>query len=228
MINIIIDVIIAALLLIGFVVGIKRGFVKSVARPFKFVAALIIAFSFAASVGEAVVEPIIADSLNNKIAAEIEESFSSVEDKLDEDKLPTVIKVAAGLCDLDVDELIKDADGSEAKAIADALTEPVVSIFATIIAFILLYIASKIALALALAILSSLADKGLIGSVNKLLGCIFSVALMFIVCWGFVSVFDFVIHLPSFENAAWLEGFTGGYLYNFFKTMSPMELLLSF
>jgi hypothetical protein len=77
-------------------------------------------------------------------------------------------------------------------------------------------------------VLNKILDGGLFGVVNKTLGCIFNTLLALIVAWAFTSVFEYFISLPFLAEQAWTESFTGGFVYKLFKSISPIDLLLSF
>ena len=53
-------------------------------------------------------------------------------------------------------------------------------------------------------------------------------ALAFIVCWALASVFELVMNLPVFVGQAWVNEFTGGFVYKFLKSINPIDILLSF
>ena len=227
--NLLIDVILVLTILLGIVIGTKRGFVKSVAKPIKFVLAIILAFTFASSVGAAVVEPIVDASLENKIESVILEKCQDVTVENASDSLPTVVKFAAGLSGIDIEALVGDNTAENAaKVISESLTAPIISIVSSILAFILLYFGVRLALSLLLSFVAKMADDGVVGFANRLLGFCFSIVMMFVVCWCLTAVFDFVVHLPALEEVSWANEFTGGYVYSFFRNVSPIDLLLSF
>ena len=228
-VNIIVDVSLVLIALIGLIVSTKRGFVKSVAKPVRFVAALAIGFSFASAVGASVVSPLISAPLSNKIEAVLEKECSEIVAETAEEQLPTIFKFAAGLADVDVEKVAaEDTSGNIIGAISEALTKPIVSIISAIIAFILLYFVSKILISIFFKIVAKTAEHGFVGVLNKILGFVFGAAFMFVVCWGLVAVFDLVVHLPALAETAWAADFSGGYIFNFFKEFGPLDLLLSF
>ena len=108
------------------------------------------------------------------------------------------------------------------------LAQPVVHIFAIIVSFVLLYFALRLLLTLLFALINLLLNRGLIGVVNKILGCVFTTLFAVIIAWAFVSVFDYALNLPFLSDKEWAMNFDGGYIYKFFKSISPIELLLSF
>ena len=211
--NVVIDIILALIVLGGAFVGFKRGFISTVAKPVKLVLCIVVAFSLASSVATAVIEPIIGETVENQISDYLTEKIE--EDTEGEFELPTLLKLAALLLDVDVDSI-------------QSIASPVIHFVAVIISFVLLYFALKIILGILLKILDSAFNTGIVGAFNKTLGLVFGTVLSVTAAWAVVSVFEFVINTSLFENAVWLSEFEGGYIYNFFKAYNPIDLLLSF
>ena len=227
--NVLFDIIIVAILAVGAIVGIKNGFIDTIARPVKFVAALALAFSLAASIGNAIVEPIIGPAISHKLTDILVEKYSEITAATANESLPTLIKFAASLCGVDVAGVASGADGISAiEAISQAVTAPVVDIMSTIFGFIIVYFASKIILNVIMLLINSMVDGGLIGAVNKTLGCVVTLFLAFIVVWALTSFSEFILNIPAVASADWVQGFSGGPIYKFFRSFTPLDLLLSF
>ncbi len=227
-INWIVDIAFLLIMAIGIIAGIKLGFVKTVAKPVKLVLAVVIAFAFAANLSTAVVEPLISAPVTNQLTSFLSEKFSDISAET-VDTLPTLVKFAAGLCGVDIEEVATNAgEGSIIGAIVSEITTPFTTIICTAVAFILLFFLSKLVLSLAFAIINRVIDNGIVGVANKIVGAVFMGALAFIVCWGAASVFELVIHLPVFADQTWVNEFSGGFVYKFLKSINPIELLLSF
>ena len=168
-------------------------------------------------------------ALENKIEAVIVEKCQDITAENADNELPTLVKFAAGLSGIDVNELVGEKLAENAAdVIANTLTAPIISIVSVILAFIILYFGSRILMTLIFAITATVADGGVVGFINKFLGFIFSALMMVIVCWCLTALFDFIVHTPALEGVSWAKDFTGGYIYEFFRTFSPIDLLLSF
>lgn len=227
-INWIVDIAIVLIMAIGVIIGIKMGFIKTVSKPVRFVLSLVIAFSFAAKLSVAIVEPLISAPITNQLSDFLSVKFADVSAET-VDTLPTLVKFAAGLCGVDIAEVATNAgEGSIINAIVTEITAPFTSIICTALAFIILFFVSKLVLTLVFAIINKIVDNGFVGIVNRIIGAVFMGALAFIVCWGAASIFELVINLPVFEGQAWVNEFTGGYVYKFLKSINPIDLLLSF
>lgn len=214
--TIIIDVVLVALILIGFIVGLIRGFMKSVAKPIKFFGSIAIAFWLDNPISSAWVEPLIGGTLANHIEGYLLKNCADPGAEL-----PTLVKLAASLVGVDL-------EGKTISDIVIEITNPAVSLISVIITFILVYFASRLLLALVFFILNKVFDSSVLVVPNKIAGCILNTLMGAIFAWGFAFVFNFVINLPAFEGQEWVTGFTAGPIYEFFVRLSPIELLLSF
>ncbi len=227
MINIIVDITLLLIVFFGLILGIKRGFVKTVAKPVKIVLALVIAFSFAAPLSEAVVEPIVEAPLENQISDYINENCSDLTaDNLNEE-LPTVLKMAAGVFDIDLTEFSDDPDVL-AEEIVDILISPAIHLISTFFTFIILYLVSSLVLSILLSILSSVFDVGFVGTVNKILGAVFSTAFSIILAWLAATIFTYLLHIPAISAMEWAKEFDGGAIYKLFNNLNPVDLILGF
>jgi uncharacterized membrane protein required for colicin V production len=220
----IIDIIIAAIIIGSVFLGYKRGFIKTVARPVKFFLCLALSFSLASPFAAAFIEPIIDDTVSNQIADYLDDKIE--ESETGELDIPTLLLVAAEIADVELPETVDTKEF--ANEIADTVAGPVIHLLASIVSFIVLYFVLKIVLGILLKMLNAFFDRGVAGALNRTLGVVFSLLLSIATAYLFVSVFEFVRNMPIFESVAWLSDFDGGFLYNFFGSLNPIDLLLSF
>ena len=133
------------------------------------------------------------------------------------------------MCGVNIEGVASTADGATViEAIVEAVTAPVIDIMGTIFGFIIVYFASKILLNVAMIFINSAVSRGIVGAVNRTLGCILTLFLAFVVVWAVTSVSEFILNIPVIASADWVEGFTGGPVYRFFRSFTPLDLLLSF
>ena len=228
MLEISVDFILVAIVVIGIILGWRRGFVGIVAKPVKFAASLGISFGFAGAFSSAVILPMIESPASNYVKDFLYKNCSGITAETAADELPTVMKIAAAMFDIDITQVAQSSSGSVVDTIADKLTHPVISTVSVVISFFALLIISNIVLAIALAIIKMLFKKGVLGAFNKVLGLIFGFAFFFIISWGVAVIFELIINLPSVRVASWAADFEGGYVYAFLNEYNPIELLLSF
>ncbi len=226
--TVLIDVIIGAILLIGAILGAKRGFISTVAKPVKWFLALALAIAFSNTVAVKAVQPAIEAPITNQLSEYLAEKCPDVTADTAKDELPTVLKFAAHLVDVDIDNIEGNTSADVISEIVDKLALPVVHLIALILSFILIYLLSKIALSILIKILNGIFETGIISVVNRVFGLIFGAAFAFVIAWVLVVAFGYITNIPALADIEWIKNFNGGYLYDFFKKMSPLDLLLSF
>ncbi len=226
--NVVIDVILVAIVLIGAVIGIKKGFIKMAAKPVKFVAAIALAFAICAGVAETFITPLIEEPVTNYVTEFLYDNCADLTAENAAEELPTLLKISAAIFDIDVAEVTEGVGTAILDAIVENLTTPVINVVSIIISFVIVYILASLVFSLVLAIINAIFSRGILGVLNKALGFVFTGAVALIASWALAVVFEFVIHLPMLEGVELLNEFSGGFIYNFFNTYSPIELLLSF
>ena len=226
--NIVVDLILCAIMVFGVVLGIKNGFLLTVAKPVRWVAALVIAFSLASVVGESIIQPLIEDPITNQITDYLVEKCPDITPSNADDKLPTLLKIAASIVGVDVSAIKQDSVVDFVSVLVSKLASPAVSLISTIIAFFALYLVSKIVLSIGVKLLNAIFKGGVLGALNKTVGCVFGLCFSFAIAWLFTCVFSYVVHFPMVASTSWGSSFTGGYIYRFLESITPIELLLSF
>ena len=227
--NFLVDCILVLIVAIGAFLGIKRGFIKTIAKPVKLILTLVIAFSFAAPLSETLVEPKVREPIANQMEEYIVENCENINADNIKEELPTLLKVGAGVFDIDIEKLVRENQGEAlVNKICDSLIAPAVHLVSTVITFLILCILSGIVLSILIAILNAVVDDGFIGVFNRILGGVFSTAFAFIIAWLLTSVFTYVINLPSVASSEFASKFSGGFIYKLFNKLNPIELLLSF
>jgi hypothetical protein len=193
------------------------------AKPVKLILSLVLAFSLCASVAEGIVTPIIEKPITNYIYDFLVENCPELNIENVAEELPTVLKMAAGMYGINVEEIVAQNAGRDIIAeITAVLAEPVISILAIIVSFVLLYFVAKLLITLALALIDLIFSNGIFGALNKILGGVSGAVISFAVAWALAIFIEFLYHI----NGSGLEN--PGFLYTFFNTYSPIELLLSF
>ena len=221
--SIFVEILLWVILLVGVALGIRSGFIRMAAKPVKLILSLVLAFSLCASVAEGIVTPIIEKPITNYIYDFLVENCPELNIENVAEELPTVLKMAAGMYGINVEEIVAQNAGRDIIAeITAVLAEPVISILAIIVSFVLLYFVAKLLITLALALIDLIFSNGIFGALNKILGGVSGAVISFAVAWALAIFIEFLYHI----NGSGLEN--PGFLYTFFNTYSPIELLLSF
>ena len=224
----IIDILLIAIFAVFAIIGVKCGFIKLAAKPIKFVLALVLAFSLCSTVSENIVTPIIDEPVTGYVSDFLVENCKDLTGENLEEELPTLIKLAAQAANVDIGNGLAGDD--VITAIADELLDPIVGLISGILAFVAVYLISKVLLWLIFGLINSMFKRGIFGALNRTLGLIFAGFFGLIVSWGIAVIIELVIHVPALETVPMITEFAsdGGFIYNFFNTHTPMELLLSF
>lgn len=221
--SIFVEILLWVILLVGVALGIRSGFIRMAAKPVKLILSLVLAFSLCTSVAEGIVTPIIEQPITNYIYDFLAENCPELNIENVAEELPTVLKMAAGMYGINVEEIVAQNAGRDIIAeITAVLAAPVISILAIIVSFVLLYFVSKLLITLALSLIDLIFSNGIFGALNKILGGISGAVISFAVAWALAVLIEFLYHI----NGNGLEN--PGLLYTFFNTYSPIELLLSF
>ena len=221
--SVFVEIVLWAILVVGIALGVRAGFIRMAAKPVKLILSLVLAFTLCTSVAEGVVAPIIEQPITNYIYEFLAENCPELNIENVVEELPTVLKMAAGMYGIDVEEIVAQNAGRDIIGeITAVLAEPVISIFAIIISFVLLFLVSKLLVTLALALVDLVFSNGVFGALNKTLGGLSGAIISVAVAWAVAVLIEFLYHIngTGMENA--------GILYVFFNTYSPIELLLSF
>lgn len=230
-VDIIIDLILVLILVIGGIWGWKSGFLEMVSKPVKFALTIVISLSLASAVGAGIVQPMIQEPVTNQIAGFLTEKCAEITAATAATELPTLVKLAAALANIDINAIASEATQAELiYKITDAVTAPVVGIISVVIAYIALHIISTIVLSIIFGIVNECVKNayGLVSRANSILGCIIMTFLAAIVVWVLCGFSDFILNLPVIYANDWVKEFTGGFIYSFFKGLNPVDLLLSF
>lgn len=229
--DIFLNIILGIILVGGVYFGYRQGFLRIAYTPVKFFAAIALTFFCCVPIGNALIKPIVQEPISNYAADYLYEHCGEATAENIEGELPTLLKIAASIADINIDDVAAEAE-NEGKAVIDAvadrLTEPLARLVAVVIAFVILYFISKIIIGLLLRLLNHLLKGGVLGWVNKILGVLFGSICGIILAWGTVAILEFAFHSSVFEGNSYVSEFEGHALYYFFKTYSPLELLLSF
>ena len=220
--TIIIDLVLLVLLGLGVFLGVKKGFIMALSKPIKICFSLFLAITLCSVVAAGIIQPIIQESVTGQVAAYISDNSTKM---FEDGEVPTLIKMAADLSDVDVSP---DNFDDTLTSIVTKLAVPVVHFIAVIIAFVLVYVLSRLILWPTFVMIDKVTSDGLIGKINKTLGCLFGLLVAILVCWFLVCTFDFILGLSFMENREWVLNFKGGLLYRFFSSLSPIAILLSF
>jgi hypothetical protein len=228
LVNIIIDIILVAIVVVGGFIGYICGFFVTVTKPVKWFLALLLAFLLCDVVATNIVVPMIEAPLTNQLSEYLTEKCGEMTQDSVSDEMPTLLKLAAGVVGVDITAFEGNDSAAIIAEIVDKLASPAINLFAVIVSFIVLYFVLKLLLGLLIKILDAIFSVGPIGVINSVLGMLFCAAFAFVMTWLLVILFGYIISVPAIAETEWAKEFTGGYVYRFFDSFTPLDLLLSF
>ena len=222
--NLVIDLMLLAILLAGLVLGYKRGFVKTVAKPVKLVAVWACTIKSCSAVAARFIAPLIQSSVTEKLLEFLQENYKNITASNASEELPTLLKIAAGVFNIDIQQVVEDAGATLTQKLAETFTAPLVSLVSIVIAFVVLLIVFSVLFSIVLWIINGIFHIGPLLWFNRILGVVFGVSLAIIIAWVVSMVLGFVLGLPALSAI----GFEGGAVYRFFREYHPLDLLLGF
>ena len=222
-----IDLLLLGIVALGVYAGIKDGFVKMASKSFKTMFSLVFAYLFCAPFAEFVVSPIIRTPVNGFVSDFMYKNMPNVDPTTASSELPTILRALAAMFGVEVAG--EAATGSTyIETLAATMSEPVVGFVAIIVSAIALFFIGKLLFTFVFFLLNKFCEAGLLGKINKALGMVFGAFMFLISACGVAAFISIVFNLPVFEGSELISGFEGGYVYKFFNTFNPIELLLSF
>lgn len=222
--KIIVDIVLLSVLLLGFFLGYKRGFVKTVAKPVKLVAVWACSIKFCSAFADRLIAPLIQSTVTEKLSLFLKEKCGDLTASNVSEELPTILKIAAGIFNINVNEIAAGAGDSLTDRLAETFTQPLVSLVSVVISFVLLLLICSVLFSLLLWILNGVFRTHTLSWLNRLLGVLFGAALALIVAWCLSMLFGYILGFKVFSSL----NFEGGAIYRFFKTYHPLDLLLGF
>ncbi len=222
--NWVIDIVLIAILLVGLVMGYLRGFVKTVAKPVKLVAIWACTIRSCSFVGARLIAPLIQAPVTDNLSEFLQEKCTNLTAANASEELPTLLRMAAGIFNIDIDQIAANAGDALAQRLAETFTEPIVSLVSVVIAFVLLLIAFSVLFSVVLWLLNGVFHLKPLAWFNRCLGVFFGLAFAMIIAWIVSMILGFIFDLPALSSL----GFEGGAVYRFFREYHPLDLLLGF
>ncbi len=227
-INLIVDAIIVLILIIGIILGVKRGFVATVAKPVRILASIGVAFGLCKPLSAQYVQPWIQEPLTEKWTAFLKEKCGEITAESASTELPGIMKLIAKLFNVDVNDVAEQATTTIVEAISNALAEPLASLAGIVLSFVGLFLATNIVCWILFKIIDLIFNVGPLEVINKIFGLIFGAVFSFIVVWALTVGFDYVITLGFLSDVEMIQGFTGGPVYKLVQQLNPIDLLFKF
>ena len=212
----ILDGILALIMLIGIILGLKLGFIGFIAKPIKIIAAGALTVCVSAPILDNWVRPFMTDKVHGWIYSYLLEKCPELTGDTASSALPAFLKFVANIFKVDITALGADATSEELiSALTGALAAPIGNYLAVAITYLVLFTVFMIVLSIFVKIIdSAVSSTGILAFINKLLGFCIGTALAIVVAC-------IVANLAG----RFTENVPGGFVYTFFSNFNPFELL---
>lgn len=209
------DFVLLAIMLVGIILGYKKGFFGSITKPIKLIASFSITVVVAAPLINAWTRPLFVEKIRAWIYDSLIQSMPEVSGET-VDSIPTVLKVFANLFNVDLSGIDPSA-GTEfiINEIAEKMALPIGNLIAVVVTYLVLFVIILLILKILIALLDVIFTKGLLGKVNKFLGMVLGMVVTTVVCCILASIVGKI----SYEAVA-------GPVCQFFMNFNPFSLLL--
>ena len=190
LLSVVIEIVLFAIVIGGSWYGYWKGLLSLALIPCKRIICLTLSMLFCKNIGKLIFEPIISDSLSNRINRSLAN---------DNEFIPAFLPVE------------EFADQSTSR-----ISTKVANLLSPVLAFALIFILSGILLSAVVAVLNTLFEKGFIGRINKIFGLLCATIISVAVAYFFAVTFNYILEFGVLGGVNDTESFSGGPLYRFF------------
>ncbi len=189
---------------IGFLLGYKKGFFGSITKPIKIVASICLTVIVASPV----INVWTRSFFVGKVETWINETLSEVGTATIEE-LPSVLQFSVELLQIDVEGL------ETVEEMVSAMAAPIGNFIAVIVTYVALFIVFMILLTILVSLLDIAFNKGFLGKVNRFMGLLLGGVIAAVIACILANI------IGSFA-----PGLVGGPVSQFFKNFNPFSLVL--
>ena len=187
-----IDIILAIIIILPVILGIKRGFVKTVMGLVSVLIAICASYILTPYLSPLCRDKIVEPYMRTPVESQIESMLDASGETFDTESLenlseiPDVVKNICDTFGIDIQDIKSNEEidkQSPDQSISDHITELILSRTAYIIAFISVFIAAAIVLRIITIILCAICKMPILNSINRIAGAVFGF------CFGGISAF---------------------------------------
>ncbi len=215
MVNQIVDCIIIAIIILGAIIGAKRGFIKSVLKVGSGIISLIIANTFTKKLSTVLNSKYFFATTKDKIT-DIINSYLSKYDTVSSETLsnavPDAFKRILSYAGYDIDVLASNAVGTGNESVSnfiDSCSAAISNSISAIVAFIVLFLGVFIVLKVSAFFLDAVfSHLPVIKQINSALGLLFGIICTIVNVWIFSAIALYIIELIRTSSPDFLVGFS--------------------
>lgn len=217
--NILLDLILLALVILGFYLGWKRGFLATVLKTFAGLFSAVIAMTCFGTLAPVIKERYVYGFVHQKIGEALEGlGANSAPDTLT-DAIPSGLRDTAALVGIDLNSIAESAvrEGQNAvQQFAESATDSIAQLIASAAAFVILFLVSLFVLRVLSTPISAIVMRiPVVGQINRFLGLLFGGAAALILAWIAVLLVAFLDGSLSLEFIEVPDAWLAGVFYRF-------------
>ncbi len=231
-----VDVILAALLVLFAVRGVKKGLIKSLCGALVTVVAAVVALNFSAPVAEyfrsTFVYKQLTDNLNEKVEAYVNTVTTDSLGTLLEDEPTGLSALLAGFgtgtesVREKYEELLASGETQIASALSDYIVEPAAKTVSDALAVLAVFLVSLIALNLLILVLDLIFKLPLLNAANRLGGLVFGLLTGILAAFVFCTVVNLALpYLPGLGINLDSESVSNALLFSRLSSVNPLSFL---
>ncbi|MBQ9070295.1 MAG: CvpA family protein [Clostridia bacterium] len=210
------DGILAIVVVIGLLLGYKRGFFGTITKPLKVIASICLTVVIAAPIINAWTRPLFVGKVETWVYNSLIENSANITGENAAESMPVVLKLLAEMLKVDISGIGADATTEEIlQAISTSMATPVGNLIAVVVTYAVLFIALMLILTVLIALLDVLFTKGILGRINKFLGLLLGGVI--------AAVLACVIANIAYKIS---PTFAGGPVSEFFKNLNPFAVIM--
>lgn len=232
----VIDIVIAAVILVFAIVGIAKGFVKTVFDFFHGIAAGAVAYLLTPTITGLIKKTSFYTGLVEKTKDAFYETVKSFLES-DPEKLVSGefsafferFGISRDFIFSEYERLVSEKLPEAALSITENVVSPALSVLLTVVSFLLLFVLAIIVLRLVLKLFNGISNLPVIKGFNKLLGGIAGGILGCIAVFLIITAFEAILPFAAGTTATITvkEIAEGSYLYGIFTAINPLTLLFA-
>ncbi len=226
--SIVLDIIVVAVVVLFALLGLRKGFLKSLMGFVGAVAALVLALTVARFAASWIFETWVRQPLADTISQALTESgAATAEGALD--ALPGYLTGLLGLADGGTEAIvgaIASSSSSLAAVLVTALAPVITNLIMVVLAIVLFFV-FLLLVRLALRLLNRVAKAPVLRQVNGLLGFLFGMGKGLLVVWLLCALAGAAAPLWAGESAGWLQNaIEGSVLFRALSGANPVSIWL--
>ncbi len=235
MVNQIVDLLIIAILIIGSVIGAKKGFIKSVLKMGAGIISVIISYAFTSKLADFFNRKYIFTPVKEKIGAAVNQYITDINGgEISAEGLvnaiPESLRNILSLVGYNVDEVANnafEAGNNTLEKFISSSSELVANILSTIFAFVILFLGTFVVLKILSVVLDAVIKKipG-VSQINSALGFLFGFLCTIINIWIFSGLAISVLEAIRVSSPDFLNGFSAEntVILKLFTSINPILL----